>query len=625
MAISDEEKTNLVSLTVAMFDAAPGYANMQSIVDLYENNNGNYLSLANELSQLSIFQDQFLGMDNATIAESMLSNFGLSRTGDAGSVAYDFFLQELDQGVNKGELLLNAATYLLSGESDAIFGNATNTLINKTQVAEFYSLTQARSGNTLEELQSIISPVTYDTTTLSDTINNLKISPTLSITDIIIPDGNYTYGGEINITAEFSGDISIDNTNIILPLTLGDNVREAPLYSYSDKTLLFKYIVEDGYFSNNVDVKIEANSIELGNNATVKDAEGLNAKLDFGSQENALAVISDIRPPEYTVTNVHFDSTSNKLSIFGDGFNSVLEYNENATTDITSRVDFSKLIWDIDSDDDGTTVSTYSFLSTNISSVKVDSDSQLSIVITDFSPVSSDLDYNLSGGKDSIDVLQGFLIDTAGNISTTASIDNVLLGIDNIISGDNSDNTLHGTMDNDTISALDGNDTLLGEEGNDILRGGLGNDTIIGGLGMDQLYGDAGNDIFVFHKNDSLPLFSTNFGIDTIADFTPNAGAEDLIDLDIDVATVNSGVSGEVNKESYIADMARLLSVGGRGFDILTAGDISASIVNVTSGNLNSTVYLAVDYNANDTFDSGDFVIGITGSNIISITQETFI
>jgi len=625
MAISNEEKTNLISLVVSMFNAVPGYENILSIIELYENSEKNYFSLANELSQLSIFQDQFTDMENTVIAESMLKNFGLSKTDEAGGVAYDFFLQELEKGTNKGELLLTAGEYLLGGQADAIFENATNTLINKTQVAEFYSLTQARSGANLEELQSIISTVTYEDTTLTDTINHLKISPTLSIKDIKIPDGNYTYGGEINITVEFSDKITVNETNVVLPLVLGDNVREALLYSYSDTALIFKYIIEDGYFSDDVKVKVEANSIVLGDDSSIKDTHNLNANLDFKLQENILAIISDIKPPEYTVTNAHFDVTSNKLSIYGTGLKSLLEYNENSATDIKDKIDFSKLIWDIDSDDNGTTVSAYSFLAANISSAKIENDSQLSIVITDFSPISSDSNYNLVGGTDSLDILQGFLHDTAGNISTTANIDNILLGIDNMISGNDLENSLHGTMDEDTISALGGNDSLFGEEGNDTLLGGSGDDTIVGGLGVDTLSGGDGNDTFVFYKNDSLPLFSTNFGIDTITDLTVNGGQQDFIDLDVKVVILNSSVSGTANKESFISDMSKLLSVSNKGFDVSSTGDISAAIINITAGNLNDTVYLAVDYNANDTFDSNDFVVEITGASILDLSLEAFV
>ena len=625
MTLSDEEKTNLVSLIVAMFDATPGYKNMQSIIQMYEDSGKDYSLLAHKLSQLSIFQDQFSGKDNSAISESMLGNFGLSKSDKVGSIAYNYFLQELDKGVDKGELLLDAVTYLLSDKADPIFENAIDTLKNKTEVAKFYTLTQKRSADTLEDLHNVISIVTNDKTTLTDAIDYLKISPTLSITDIKIPDGNYTYGGDINIVIDFSDKIFIDgNPDSTISLVLGDSVREAKLYSFSDNSLFYKYSVEDGYFSKPVAVKVKENSIKL-NDMTIHDKLGLDAKLDFASEENKLATITDTRAPVYTLTNAHFDTLTNVLSIDGTGFKTVLEHNEDSSTDVTDRIDFTKLIYDFDSDDDGTTTSIYTFDKTNILSAKVMSDNLLAIVIKDSSAITSNANFGSVGGDDSLDISKGFLKDTAGNISQVASVNDLLLSIDHKFFGNANDNILYGTMNDDTIESYAGNDHLYGKEGNDILKGGDGDDILDGGLGIDALYGGDGNDIFVFSENDSLPFFSPDIGIDKIYDLKVDSNSLDRIDLDVKVTSVNKSVFGSANKDTFISDINALLSVENKGFDTSVKDDISASVVNITSGDLSGHKYLVVDYNADDTFDSNDFIVDITGATLTNLTTETFI
>jgi Ca2+-binding RTX toxin-like protein len=65
-------------------------------------------------------------------------------------------------------------------------------------------------------------------------------------------------------------------------------------------------------------------------------------------------------------------------------------------------------------------------------------------------------------------------------------------------------------------------DTLFGFAGNDTLNGAGGNDVITGGTGNDILTGGTGDDRFVFHNGD---------GLDTITDFTPGSGSNDVVEL----------------------------------------------------------------------------------------------
>jgi serralysin len=81
----------------------------------------------------------------------------------------------------------------------------------------------------------------------------------------------------------------------------------------------------------------------------------------------------------------------------------------------------------------------------------------------------------------------------------------VLIGIENVTSGDGAD-TLYGSVlanvldsgaGNDLISSRDGNDTIRCGDGDDTVNAGTGDDLIEGGAGIDRLSGTAGRDVLI--------------------------------------------------------------------------------------------------------------------------------
>jgi Ca2+-binding RTX toxin-like protein len=88
---------------------------------------------------------------------------------------------------------------------------------------------------------------------------------------------------------------------------------------------------------------------------------------------------------------------------------------------------------------------------------------------------------------------------------------------------------------------------IRGKETNDTLSGTVGDDTIDAGAGNDTISGLAGNDTFVFRSN---------FGNDTITDFTAGAGSVDVIAFDgnifVDFASVLASAA-QVGADTVIA------------------------------------------------------------------------
>jgi len=167
-----------------MFNATPGAQNLVTITNMYESAGNNLTTLADTLGQLDLFTNQFTGLDDTTVAALILSYFGLTAGTTAGDIATTYVEDELTAGTSKQQIIKNAVDYFTNGTADPVFSDAVANLENKEAVSEYYSITQDRTANTLDELQAIIATVTNETATKTATIEALQISDTLKIESI---------------------------------------------------------------------------------------------------------------------------------------------------------------------------------------------------------------------------------------------------------------------------------------------------------------------------------------------------------------------------------------------------------------------------------------------------------
>jgi hypothetical protein len=113
------------------------------------------------------------------------------------------------------------------------------------------------------------------------------------------------------------------------------------------------------------------------------------------------------------------------LIITGTNYNTLLEANESSASDIKARLNWSKLSWDINSDN--ATTADVSFLLNDIISANVTDSTHLSIVFSIAKGASLEATSNFGGGNDTLDIANGFAIDTAGNPATSDAISNAVL------------------------------------------------------------------------------------------------------------------------------------------------------------------------------------------------------
>uniref|UniRef100_UPI0027D294ED calcium-binding protein n=1 Tax=Endozoicomonas sp. SESOKO1 TaxID=2828742 RepID=UPI0027D294ED len=225
------------------------------------------------------------------------------------------------------------------------------------------------------------------------------------------------------------------------------------------------------------------------------------------SSPDSLAAQSNIRidsvDPVIGLTSgeIHAHGSS-ALVITGTGFDSLLSPGEGRTTDLVSRLDWSKLEWQVvDNSGSNTNIG---FSAADIHSVVSMSDDKLYIHLQDskMDAIKNTAGYGDAEGSDIIRITSdGFFADAAGNTTTDQ---NSGIALTETEASSNIGKTHTGTASSDTLIGGTGDDILIGGAGNDILIGGAGARTVGGRTAAVQIQCGSTGDIdrtgeFHFH------------------------------------------------------------------------------------------------------------------------------
>ncbi len=163
MAITSEQRDDILKVVVGLFGGAPGNVYLPELASIVESGVSRE-GLADLLANTTIFKTGIIG-GNVTVEEQadiMLSHFGLvddGVEGSAGSEAKAYFVSKLTDGEGFGKIVSDAITYLEGTPAEGFASTAT-LLANKVKVAAAYS---SQAGSTdLALLQTVLSKVTGD-------------------------------------------------------------------------------------------------------------------------------------------------------------------------------------------------------------------------------------------------------------------------------------------------------------------------------------------------------------------------------------------------------------------------------------------------------------------------------
>lgn len=154
----------MLLLSIALFDGAPGAFFLHSF-----NNSLNSGSSLNDLASDLVTSDTFNSLYVSSLSNLEFSQLFIQNiTGSEASIAdkiraSNWVNDQLSQGASRADTMLISAMLLKNfNPTDNQWGLAQQALINKIDVAKWYSLDKNLNTSSLLELQAVIGAVTSD-------------------------------------------------------------------------------------------------------------------------------------------------------------------------------------------------------------------------------------------------------------------------------------------------------------------------------------------------------------------------------------------------------------------------------------------------------------------------------
>jgi len=322
MAITATERTAIIKLTALMFNAAPGATYLSQIVSIYESNGHNLQSLAVTLAGTGAYQSLNPNFQTAAeFATALLTPLGLQND----TVAKDFVTARFNAGASKGQIAYEGYVALTSLGSGAtgVYATALAVLNNKTEVAEYFSVTKSVDATDLATLQAVLSGVTAD-------------HATVVTAEAQIDNGTLgTDGIEATLSTSQDGVQGTSSADIISGL-FGDPVAANNTYTTGDSI--------DGAAGTDT-LNLVALNTTASATVTVKNVETINIQDTVGATFNALLVenapainfTSTLTGQTSTVTNA---ATGSTFGLAGKG-NLTVDFATTTGTTDTANVSLS--------------------------------------------------------------------------------------------------------------------------------------------------------------------------------------------------------------------------------------------------------------------------------------------
>ncbi|WP_257293341.1 VCBS domain-containing protein [Endozoicomonas sp. YOMI1] len=258
-------------------------------------------------------------------------------------------------------------------------------------------------------------------------------------------DGSYQAGDDILIRVRFSEKVSLQNYDpssdpLLLLLndkqpTQADPYGGNAVYVSGDGTreFVFRHTISAGENIDNLNYRdtssLTFNNGVLGLPATSALVNGAGSSVSLTlpgtasteSLAGSSEIVVDTDAPATTITSAAYDENNNQLLLKGADFDQLLNNGESATADLSGRLDWSKLVIDIDKDDGIT--QNVSLSASDVTVTRLAGTDTLLIQLTDAKAAELEGIFGYKGSEDGIDIQAGFLRDLAGNEGAAATSD----------------------------------------------------------------------------------------------------------------------------------------------------------------------------------------------------------
>lgn len=161
MAITVEARTEIISLVVGMFNAAPGASVLSELTASYEAG-ATVAQIAASLANTTQFKGLYPNfMTNGEFATKIVNNLLAEATAEAKAEAVTVLTGELNGGMSRVNAFLAAINFVNnSAPNVTAYASSATAFDNKVSVATYYSVDKQLSASTLDDLQGVIESVT---------------------------------------------------------------------------------------------------------------------------------------------------------------------------------------------------------------------------------------------------------------------------------------------------------------------------------------------------------------------------------------------------------------------------------------------------------------------------------
>ncbi len=462
MALTKAQTDHVLAIIAGMFDVAPGANNLSGVADYYEVNGYNDVQLADWLATNQAYQELFAGKVTVEAqADQIMKNFDLVHGTTAGENAYQYFVNQLSQGVSTQQLILNAVDYLESPSHDPMFDEAAQTLNNKVDVSYEYSVVAGKNGATYAELHDVVANVTADPASVQEAIKKEVYGAHLT-SDIDNVSGEYinahqayTPGGDDLVNALQSGDtIHGMGSDAVLDVALG-NPNDAG----------GRVILPTITGVHEIDVADHAN---VAMTLNLEDADSALDTVNLTRIDGVAGVTMNVSDMNHVVHNlgvanteagaiVNFTYLDNALAGTNDAVNLSLE-NANLSTLMVNSVNGTQGVEALTIDSEGAGNTIGNLVTTDLRDLTLTGAADLTIANitnTALNQALTNIDGTALTGNLNLEVPTGAF---AGNIPGTSGAD-VAMTV-NLGGGDDRLGVSSQIGENDTVHMGAGNDTL---------------------------------------------------------------------------------------------------------------------------------------------------------------------
>lgn len=627
MAITTQQQSNIIALTVGMFNAAPGAQFLSEFADMFENNGQSYQALADALATTGQFQSQFAGLvTQEGRINKILSNLGIQEGTDAYTTAKAHFDARIEQGATEAELIVESLEYLLGDDAAEEFADVQAQLNNKVEVATFYSVEQQQSATTLDALQGVIADVTADPATVEAAKGNVigGTGDTFTLTTGVDVGasftgtaGNDTFVGvdsttaaadTINVGDSLDGGGGIDTFRMVIadndanPITLAniENVEiagsaatgniSAQNWSGVEK-LSLKNAGVDGATTSLAQVSALASNVTIAMD-NVKVAAGGNTALNVGFAAGAVTTAGAL---DVAVNNVGSAANAAELLVDTNGSDAFTTANltatgtNNLTLDAQANADVALTAITVGGEGQLT-------LATNgnaeFTAVKTFDASENAGGVTANLSTSTETDQTITGGSGN----DSFTVDLQRNININTN------------AGDDVVTLIDGTGTNTAVQFATNLASTTGAA--DSIVGGDGEDTLaVIAAGADGIDSDAAADRAVITGFERLRV------------------TDDLDDTTINMANISGGLNYLQIGAATTTNAANVNGfTSGATVELRADNTDSTTAVNVgmtgatNAGTPSDTLNVLLNSEIATADGDVDFLLGVDGINVLNVT-----